>query len=312
MSQEYIFTPPPKNEEFEVICINDGSTDATLSILEKWSREKDNFVLLTHDNMGSAATRNRGIEIAKGDYIWCVDGDDMILPNALKLIMEQLKEHAPEIVIMKNYTRISNDTRLEGIKKIDSLSYVMERSSLTSNSVSSCVYKLAKENRIYFEPRLKYAEDTYYNYLHYLALVERENGCVAIETPLYCYRQNPNSVMNTKTREATTRHATDLFLLGWLYKQKLDNNEIQNPEKVKNTKIRQPSAILGGLELLPRTSLDLNQTLAELKKHNLYPLPWITWRFKSAKTFQSKVREGLIMLLKAEWIYRIFYKSFKK
>ncbi len=65
-------------KEIEIICINDGSSDESGDILNKYAGEDDRFVIIEQENKGVSAARNRGIELAKGEYIAFVDSDDYV------------------------------------------------------------------------------------------------------------------------------------------------------------------------------------------------------------------------------------------
>lgn len=69
---------------FEVICINDGSTDKSLEILKEYEKKYKFFKLYTQENKGLGATWNLGIGYASGDYISFVDSDDYIEPNLIE------------------------------------------------------------------------------------------------------------------------------------------------------------------------------------------------------------------------------------
>ena len=68
--------------DFELICINDGSPDNTLGLLQKWEAQDSRIVLINKEkNEGVSAARNAGIEAARGEYIWFHDCDDWAYPD---------------------------------------------------------------------------------------------------------------------------------------------------------------------------------------------------------------------------------------
>ena len=71
-------------QEIEVICIDDGSTDGSYSILGKFAKRNKKGNILRQKNQGQSSARNAGLKIAKGKYICFVDSDDMLMPNALE------------------------------------------------------------------------------------------------------------------------------------------------------------------------------------------------------------------------------------
>lgn len=62
-------------KEYQILCINDGSTDASGSILAAYSAYNPNILVLQQPNSGVVAARNAGLKAASGDYIWFVDAD---------------------------------------------------------------------------------------------------------------------------------------------------------------------------------------------------------------------------------------------
>lgn len=68
-------------EDFEAICLNDGSTDASLSIIESFTNADNRFLLIDKENEGYGASCNRGIDAARGEYISIIEPDDYIEPT---------------------------------------------------------------------------------------------------------------------------------------------------------------------------------------------------------------------------------------
>ncbi len=85
-------------KDIEIICINDGSTDNSLSILEEYAQKDSRIIIINQKNQGVAAARNKGLEIAQGDYIWFVDSDDYVEQSGLEYVLEVAKENKADII----------------------------------------------------------------------------------------------------------------------------------------------------------------------------------------------------------------------
>lgn len=95
--------------EYEIICVDDCSTDATLSILKEYEQKYNNIIIERHKvNKKLGATRNSGRHIAKGKYVWFVDGDDMVKPNVLKKLLFICENHDLDELLF-NHDRVTKD-----------------------------------------------------------------------------------------------------------------------------------------------------------------------------------------------------------
>ncbi len=89
-----------RGASIEVIVIDDGSTDDTLAQVRDRSRLDARIVVLEQANSGQGAARNRGIEAARGDYLWFVDADDWLFDGVLPRVVDQLARHQPDLMVL--------------------------------------------------------------------------------------------------------------------------------------------------------------------------------------------------------------------
>lgn len=75
-------------EEYEIIIINDGAKDNSLSIAKSFEEKYKNIRVYSQENQGLSAARNKGLSLAKGEYVWFIDSDDYIETNCLKKVTD--------------------------------------------------------------------------------------------------------------------------------------------------------------------------------------------------------------------------------
>lgn len=157
----------------ELIVINDGSTDDSSIILEKW-KLKNEFILITQKNSGQSISRNKGLKVAKGKYILFVDSDDYIDVNTIDVLVKKIENDTSDIIrfnalpfkhnskkIMKNknydFSSILIDNKVYEGKE---LKYIFE-----SFSSSPCLYMFKKDlvtsNNIYFTPNIIHEDELF-------------------------------------------------------------------------------------------------------------------------------------------------------
>ncbi|MEA5099159.1 MAG: glycosyltransferase [Bacteroidales bacterium] len=76
-------------DEYEIIVVNDGTKDNSLEIVERVAKDYSNITIISQKNAGLSAARNKGLSIAKGEYVWFVDSDDWIKKKCLKKIINK-------------------------------------------------------------------------------------------------------------------------------------------------------------------------------------------------------------------------------
>ena len=89
-------------QDFEIICIDDASTDHSLEILEFFTQKDSRVKILKNDSCkGPGFSRNRGLELARGKYIYFLDSDDWLSPNAFEILIEKSEKDNLDILMFK-------------------------------------------------------------------------------------------------------------------------------------------------------------------------------------------------------------------
>lgn len=86
-------------KDIEVICVNDGSSDNSLNVLKNYENSDSRVIVIDKENEGSGVARNAGLAVAKGEYVFFVDGDDSIEENALNTMLQKAYECDIDILI---------------------------------------------------------------------------------------------------------------------------------------------------------------------------------------------------------------------
>lgn len=108
-------------KEFEVICVNDGSTDSSLDILKEYATKDDRIKIINKDNAGYGHTMNLGMDMASGEYFAIVESDDFILPKMFETLYATAKKNDLDFVKSDFYQFYGEDNTniLKEYQKID-------------------------------------------------------------------------------------------------------------------------------------------------------------------------------------------------
>ena len=113
-------------KDIEIICINDGSSDDSLLIVEAFAEIDNRFYIFNQKNMGAGAARNRGIEFATGDYIYFMDGDDYLNENALEKAYTLAFRNNLDFIMFK-ISNFYDDTKEEFFDNYYTMPYLKRR-----------------------------------------------------------------------------------------------------------------------------------------------------------------------------------------
>lgn len=172
--------------DYEIICVNDGSTDQSLTIISEFQKKYDNIILTTQYNQGVSSARNAGLKIAKGNYIWFVDSDDFIKKDILLSLKKEIFERKSKRYKFGVYR--DSDISYDDFGRSDYAPNIRENYCIFSSIMDRSIIK---DNQIHFYEELSYYEDV-------LFLHDFSNACDDITDVLsgeaiYYYRNRSNS-----------------------------------------------------------------------------------------------------------------------
>jgi len=197
----------------EIILVNDGSTDNSKWICEKWQKKDVRIKLINKKNGGLSDARNCGLNIAHGEYITFVDSDDWVLPTYIEELYSSCIEFSADIVIcggnwVDNNGIIQNDgiyqfndlisfTGKEILEKLVKTTFI----EFEKNSTLLCVawnklYKRELFKNLRYKVGFKHEDEII---IH--RLFANSNKVVVIKSALYMYVQRSDSIMGEERKQ---------------------------------------------------------------------------------------------------------------
>ncbi|MDD2435429.1 MAG: glycosyltransferase [Bacilli bacterium] len=192
-------------KNFEVILVNDGSTDKSKELCEEFIKFKDNYTLYNQENQGTSVARNNGIKVAKGEYLIFMDSDDLLNEGSLTSVDKEIGNSNVDILVNRFLSLEQNTKELtESLKFLPLNKYGIKPLEFYDKHVNEqekwlaawcCIVKkdfILKHNLI-FEPGLLHEDDLWTTSIFVKANSYRLNNYC-----YYIYRINRiGSVMST-------------------------------------------------------------------------------------------------------------------
>jgi glycosyltransferase involved in cell wall biosynthesis len=98
-------------QNFEIIAVDDGSTDTSGQMLDDWAKREDRIHVIHQKNQGLSAARNTGLAQVKGDFVYFLDSDDCVAPNLFQRCFEVMRHYSADFVTFK-FDTISSEGKL--------------------------------------------------------------------------------------------------------------------------------------------------------------------------------------------------------
>lgn len=311
------------DEEYEIICIDDGSTDLSGKIAEDYAEEYKQIKVFQQENKGVSAARNEGVRRAGGEYICFVDPDDYlsagILGNLYKMAVKNNLDK-----LMYGYIRFKDGKKespankdSEKIEEKDIIFFKdgleMEKSPITPDWKIVWNYLVRRtviiKYNLQFLEGVSYFEDEEFN----LWLNRCVADCGYIDREIYHYRQYGTSTLHTFMDDNHFEHYIQGRCKVAIYHKKILDNLIDG----KSQNLRVP---MGQKELEEMICYEIRKILSHLiykadrnifehilqilTKENLYPYPVRLYHMGIDKTLLRFLFDCFTVLYPLEWYLR--------
>lgn len=199
--------------KYEAIVIDDGSTDGSQSIIKAFCDRDPRFKYHKQENQGVSAARNKGLELAQGDYVAFFDADDVIPPDALEQLYRAAREESADLAIgIMSELKADDNTKVNSHTKALSKNKDIQKydtNLIWSFSLANKLFKrqIIEANHLRFAP-IHHTEDGLFVF-HYVYKCRKITGCNSI---VYLYRKRP-----FWEKKSVTQHATAELLEDFIY-----------------------------------------------------------------------------------------------
>lgn len=207
-------------ENLEIICVNDGSPDNSINILQEYKNIDSRVIVLDVPNGGLSKSRNLGLDIARGDFICFIDSDDWIHRQFFDIMLSNINKTGADIGVCE-FTRTNRISSDEYIDASQIKTSVFEcGTGLDNHTVKSHVWgrliRMSVINSKRFQVGIQTAEDTLFNLEVYADNPDLKT--VLIETSMYYYYYREGSIINTD-------QGVDFIKFSYIYLQSAENSD---------------------------------------------------------------------------------------
>ena len=203
------------HDEYEIICVNDGSTDSSSAILHNYASKYHNLVVIDKENGGVSSARNVGIDVAKGEYIWFFDSDDVLKNESLLTLKSIITENKFDRIRVGMFVFNGDVSHY-----IDDKELKTNSNATDSNVCSSLLSRsFICEHKCRFNTDLAYCEDSVFMF----EINSHNPTLFVVDKPLYLYRNRENSAMTSFDVIANKKKIKSHFIAAKIMKEHYDN-----------------------------------------------------------------------------------------
>ena len=274
--------------DYEIIIVNDGSTDDSLKIAQSYANANDHIVIIDKENAGAGSARNSGLDRAKGKYIYFIDSDDFIISNCLKELLKNCEQYNLDILTFLSKSHSDKSLKgksLFGKKDFSSLFLDNKFSPIVNGEeyVANVSYRsevwwfminrefLKSSGKRFVEGR--WLEDVVFT----IELILKAKRIAHLHLDVHRYRVTPGSAMNSREAKHYVKIIRDMQKAAIAFDpiiKKLEHGK-SNPDCIIRVKTRQQSFVFFAMIRMFRSTMSLDeikQQINQVRIANAYPL----------------------------------------
>ncbi len=291
--------------QYEIICVNDGSTDNSLDVLKTFAEKHDNIKIISKENGGVSSARNAGIEAAAGKYIWFIDSDDFIKKNCLKPLLQALEDHAAGQCVFNFEETKSGYATAQTLTAFDSQ---LSTQRFKTTAIWRCIMSRDTiiTGNIRFNTDMTYAEGMFFIYEY--SLYALESKTLNIDAAPYYYRYREGSAVHRRDYIGYTH---SLVTMAKAYRRMRQREDLTDALKAEIEK-KQRIATAGALFSAAKCKINHGEFLKELKTAGLYPYKLLWFSLKPNRGLVNMMVTYMEFLFPFAWYYRLFAFIFSR
>ena len=318
---------------YEIICVNDGSTDGSLAILKEYAKQYDNVVLIDKENEGVSIARNIGLEKARGDYVWFIDADDWVARQCFGVIKQEIAKYDPSVVQI-GFDWIKAEWR---IAECTNAILNKEKVKCSVHGGSVLPYAGAWSSIIKKDILIRY-EHKFIEYLHYgedilfmrelfdrMRIEAEDNN--ALHTIIHCqgeifyyYRLHDESVFQSRWTKHRVKYMESLLKMAHIDQERMKDTSKPKWYNEQYEELFYQRMQNYMMDWLPGGNVDLKQHLEELKQEQLYPCPKPPKKVRQKLIETNEETRGIISKIKIiykylafrwNWLYPLYYRQMR-
>ncbi len=196
--------------EYEIIVVNDGSKDDSLSICEKLQKEYVDLKIVSQENRGLSGARNTGLRHATGRYVWFVDSDDWIEVNCLQNIIGYIEKNDPDILWLGHDVIYNGNATSSFVP--NKTTNLVSGEDLFLDHLNNLFYiwKFIYKRTFLTDNKLEFLEGILYEDLEFTPrALAKANTCVLVPNIYYHYLMREGSIINN----ISERNIKDRFFI---------------------------------------------------------------------------------------------------